>query len=681
MPDVPLVLFAFNRPAKLRRVVRSLAGQGIEEVIIFVDGPRDKADKELVEECIAIGRGIHWAEVKLYTSPSNRGLNSLLENIDLVFEEYQRAIFLEDDCLPMPGFYDFMQQALANYQAKEEVFSVSGYQYLPQNYFRDYGHDTVSTARFTCWGWGTWQDRWVQNRTLIAETAQLFDSPDKIPTIAGSDFPQLIRARGPGEGPISWDIKVALAALKLRKVHILPTAGLIRNIGQDRSGVHQGIQKAVRSKFFHNRNVTSYVPGTPLRWQDDVTLDCGYAYDLMKFIRSVRSFRWREYYKRGKVLGRRYIYPRRERLDNLNLSDRNGTELQKRALLSYIVHPFFIEREEERFFRHINIWHAQVMVKVLNELGYWVDVIDYRDVDFLPQKEYDLFIGHGGVNYSQIAARLPPETIKLYFSTGSYWQYHNQMEMERFEALRERRGVELPPDRYIHAAEEQALRHADAVIGIGNETTRKTYQIQEPVHLIHGASLYDDHFEWCPKDYLEGRNHFLFYAGGGNVHKGLDLLLEVFSDLPQHLWICSPIGSDFERLYARELHECHNIHLLGWTQPRSAGFYKVMTRCNFAILPSCSEGQSQSVVECMNQGLIPVVSKAAGVDVDTCGVVIDPISITRISEIVQQLSGWPLAQCQDYSLRARQQALSNYSEGRFEQNLKSALVALIEKTS
>ena len=76
---------------------------------------------------------------------------------------------------------------------------------------------------------------------------------------------------------------------------------------------------------------------------------------------------------------------------DLNLAKVPSLMLKKRALLSYITHPFFIPRDELRFYNHINIAHAHALVRVLNQMGYLVDVIGYQDQDFAPQSRYDLY--------------------------------------------------------------------------------------------------------------------------------------------------------------------------------------------------------------------------------------------------------------------------------------------------
>jgi hypothetical protein len=666
---VPCVVFAFNRPAKLTRVLNALQGQDVDRLIVFVDGPRHEKDLRPVEACRAIARNVGWVEKELYLWDENHGLRGLADNLSLVFEKYSTAVIVEDDCLPMPGFYGFMRQALEQYKTNDKVFSIGGYQPIHPGYFSNYPYTLVSGARFICWGWATWQDRWQEIQPYLARYQELFDGLRNVSEIAGADLPVEVQAMVAGKALDNWDVKVAVASLWLKKVHLILSRGLVRNIGQDYSGVHRSLVRVLPSRWLQNQNVAKKAPDE-IVWLENVDLNEDYVDTLREFVYRTFTFSPRRVLERGRVLMRRYIWPRKERISNLKLLDNIPTP--KRALLSYIVHPFFNSRMDPRFLRHINIWHAHEIVRVLNRLGYIVDVIDYRDTEFIPSQPYDLFICHGGVNFEILATKLPASTIKIYFSTGAYWKFHNEQERVRLADLRQRRGVALPPDRLIGNSEEGALRLADGAFGIGNEFTRRTYAGIASVIMINGTSLYDDRLEWCPKDYEAGRQHYLYFAGGGNVHKGLDLLLEAFTGLEQHLWIGSPIDQKFATVYARELKHTTNIHTIGWVQPRGRQFYRLMRTCNFCILPSCSEGQSQSVVECMNQGLIPVVSQAAGVDVSDFGAWIDPCTIERIRELAQELSNWPIERYRILSLKARDAVLSDYSEDSFSVSLQRA---------
>ena len=70
---VPCVVFAFDRPDKLERVLSALKTQDIDRLIVFVDGPRDDADVELVERSSTIGNDVDWVDKELYFEGQNRG--------------------------------------------------------------------------------------------------------------------------------------------------------------------------------------------------------------------------------------------------------------------------------------------------------------------------------------------------------------------------------------------------------------------------------------------------------------------------------------------------------------------------------------------------------------------------------------------------------------------------------
>ena len=666
----PVVVFAFNRPDKLRRVLAALQDQGVPRLLVYVDGPRGNADRRGVQTCQDLAQAVRWAETELHFSKENRGSWTQAHLVNQVLQQYPAAIFLEDDCLPVPGFYDFMRQALEHYEGVSRVFSIGGYQHLPPEFFRGYPCSLVSGARFIGWGWATWRDRWQEAWPYFEDYQVLFDHLTRMPEVAGRDLHITVRAMVAGLTEQNWDMRLILATLWLKKVHLLPVAGLVRNTGLDLSGVHGSLTNALRALTLHNHNIAPHAP-QEIAWLEDVSPNCEYIAGVREFVARAQTMALRRQAERGRVLFRRYIWPRREVVRDL--PPVAGAKPGRRALLSYITHPFFIPEDDPRYFNHTNIWFAQAIVQVLNRLGYCVDVVQYHDRHELPRGDYDLFIGHGGVNFAGICRQLPPAARKLLFTTTSYWQYNNQQEADRFSQLEGRRGVRLPYDRRIQQSEDAALSLADGVVGLGNQVTQQSYAGFKRVALINGAALYDDTLDWCPKEFDLSRQHFLFFSGPGNVHKGLDLLLEAFSTLPQHLWISARMDQSFLRLYARELNTLPNIHLLGWVQPRSSRFYQMMHRCAFSLLPSCSEGQSQSVVECMNQGLVPVVSREAGLDVDDFGIYIQPCTIERIVEIVSELSAWTPQRLERSSVAARAAAQNEYAQDAFTQRLEQAI--------
>ena len=276
---VPCVVFAFNRPDKLQRVLSALRTQDIDRLIVFVDGPRGDADVKPVERCRAVARDVSWVDKELHFGEQNRGLPGLSDNIGTVLKAYRSAVFVEDDCLPMPGFYSFMRRALSHYEPEKSVFSIGGYQPIPRKHFRDYPYSLVSCARFTCWGWATWRDRWELIVPYLATYAELFDGLTSVPDVAGRDLARMARACAQGSLE-TWDVQVAISMLWLGQVQLLPTRGLVRNIGVG-TGAHGGRRRSGQHR--HNRNLCKHLVDDVV-WLEKVQPNTDYTERLKQFI-------------------------------------------------------------------------------------------------------------------------------------------------------------------------------------------------------------------------------------------------------------------------------------------------------------------------------------------------------------------------------------------------------------
>lgn len=279
-PIVPVAVFAFNRPVKLTQTLENLRIQNIDRLIVFIDAPRYPSEVELVEQCKHLAENIDWIDTELHFKETNGGLPGIINNINSVLRTYSAAIFVEDDCLPMPGFYCFMTQALKYYEANNKVFSIGGYQPISKNFFKNYPYSLVSSARFMCWGWGTWRDRWESITPHLPKYKELYNDWTMVPDIAGNDFPKIIRDCARGNEINSWAFRVAIVTLWIGKIHLLPTKGLVRNIGQD-TGVHAPPATDPRWRL-HNCNISEHLPRN-IVWLDQVELNQAYVKMQKKF--------------------------------------------------------------------------------------------------------------------------------------------------------------------------------------------------------------------------------------------------------------------------------------------------------------------------------------------------------------------------------------------------------------
>lgn len=77
-----------------------------------------------------------------------------------------------------------------------------------------------------------------------------------------------------------------------------------------------------------------------------------------------------------------YEYQTRRKV---SLKPRNVDNVTGRVLFSYLRYPFLVSSKSPYFTQHTCIWECVDMVTAFLELGYRVDVIDWKDNKFTPQ--------------------------------------------------------------------------------------------------------------------------------------------------------------------------------------------------------------------------------------------------------------------------------------------------------
>ena len=105
----------------------------------------------------------------------------------------------------------------------------------------------------------------------------------------------------PGDTEQNWDMRLTLATVWLKKVHLLPVEGLVRTIGLDFSGVHGSLTNLLRARLLHNRNVAEHAP-QDIAWLEDVTPNCEYIAGLRDFVAQAQTITLRRQAERGRVL-------------------------------------------------------------------------------------------------------------------------------------------------------------------------------------------------------------------------------------------------------------------------------------------------------------------------------------------------------------------------------------------
>lgn len=346
------------------------------------------------------------------------------------------------------------------------------------------------------------------------------------------------------------------------------------------------------------------------------------------------------------------------------------------VLLSWLVEPFLLKPGEPMPDSHTQYWECAQIARTFLDLGYAVDVIDSHNQTFRPEKRYSFFVGHR-INFDRIADSLKKSgCVKIAHLDTAHWVFNNHSTYRRKFELQQRRGVAIKESHRIIEL-NQAIENADYAVTYGNRFTLDTYRYaQKPLFQvpISTCTLFPSPDN---KNYSTGRSHFLWFGSGGFVHKGLDLVLEAFAEMPNyHLYVCGPLQKerDFVKAYYKELYEIPNIHAVGWVDVDGPEFMGIVNKCLGVVYPSCSEGQAGSVVACLHAGLIPIISYESGIDAEDFGVILRDNSIKTIKDTVQMVSDLPGEQLQQMARKAWEFARANHTREKFAEEYKRIIL-------
>lgn len=338
------------------------------------------------------------------------------------------------------------------------------------------------------------------------------------------------------------------------------------------------------------------------------------------------------------------------------------------VLLSYITHPFSLKSDDSTFYSHANQWECMQIADTWIQYGYNVDIIDWDNSTFFPKKDYSVFIDIHS-NMERIAPLLGKNCKKILHITGAHWRFQNAAENKRLLALKERKGISLQPRRQVPPS--LGIEYADCATILGNKFTLGTFAYsRKPLYPIPLSTTVQFPF-FENKEFDKIRKNFLWFGNSGMVHKGLDLVLDIFSELSEyHLTVCGPVKqeSDFEKAYHKELCNTPNIRTLGLINVRSKQFLNIVKENVALIFPSCSEGQSGSVITCLHAGLIPIISYESGVDIDDFGIPLKKCSIDEIKDSIKTVSNFSEDELKTMSNNAWQYARKNHTREKFSES-------------
>lgn len=234
----PILLIIFNRPDKVRSLVKALSIVKPRQLYIMADGPRNEvpSDKERCAAARSIATDIPWdCEVHTKFLDENIGCDKAVPmGIDWFFDNVEEGIILEDDCIPNPSFFPFCSELLEKYRDNDQIMHISGNNFQDgiirgdgSYYFSNYSHS---------WGWATWRKAWSSYRPAINKLNK--EGPDKV--VARLSLSKKAKRFWIKhlQNNKNWDGHWMYSIWQQSGLAILPNKNLVSNIGFDAEATH-----------------------------------------------------------------------------------------------------------------------------------------------------------------------------------------------------------------------------------------------------------------------------------------------------------------------------------------------------------------------------------------------------------------------------------------------------------
>lgn len=247
--ESPVVLFIYNRPKLTKRVIKQIAKVKPKEFLVVGDGPKknERADYQKVKKTrTIIDNEVDWnCDLRTNYAKENLGLRDrFISGLNWVFSNVEKAIILEDDCVPSKSFFHFCDSLLDRYEGDERIMDISGTNYLGK--WKPDSQDYHFSLYGGIWGWATWQDSWK----WYDPNMELWDDPevkarirDRIADDNQFGYLKYIYDKTYDNEIDTWDYQWMFAKHRNAALSIVPSKNLVSNIGFTDAATHNSVSK------------------------------------------------------------------------------------------------------------------------------------------------------------------------------------------------------------------------------------------------------------------------------------------------------------------------------------------------------------------------------------------------------------------------------------------------------
>ena len=232
-----IIIFAYNRPSHLKRVLIALENNKVKnDIYLIIDGPKNKFDKINQEDIsLSLTRFSNKNKriIKIIKRKTNLGLaKSITGGITYLSKKYQNLIILEDDTIAYKNFIRFVEKHLKLIKSSDNTQVICGYQF-PNFEKKTNTLKTLVLSNFVSWGWAIKSREWQAYLKFKKKNKK--KNIKLVPNFLRNYFKDKYTIK---QKKNIWSLNFMYYNFIKGKKYIFPNTSLIKNIGFDGSGVN-----------------------------------------------------------------------------------------------------------------------------------------------------------------------------------------------------------------------------------------------------------------------------------------------------------------------------------------------------------------------------------------------------------------------------------------------------------
>ncbi len=255
--DIPVLLITFNRPDTTAEVFEAIKSIAPRKLYIFSDAPRqgNQDDFEKVGQVRELFKNADpGIKIERNFQVKNLGCaGGVTTAINWAFENEDRLIILEDDCLPAKSFFSFCKSMLEKFKEDERVMHISGTRWNDE-YTNDASILFSSIGHI--WGWATWKRAWSKYDFTINDWKENLNKVNaRFSNRAARQYwKELFRDIHSKPVKYTWDYQWQYTLFKSDGLAVVPDRNLISNIGLVGTHNHSSTS-STRSAYLYGKAV------------------------------------------------------------------------------------------------------------------------------------------------------------------------------------------------------------------------------------------------------------------------------------------------------------------------------------------------------------------------------------------------------------------------------------------